>query len=374
MPSVTYVFKTGRKEDLLKNTVRANDFFYGAKEFKKLGFDVNVIEFKKDYEKKSKFLTFFDRVLIKISGFPFSTSKLLTFKNFKIFFNSNVIFLVNESISISFIPFAFFLKFLKKTKINIFLMGITNLNKKKSKPSGIQKAITSLLFKLSNNVYFLGNGEQVFANSHYPKYAKKFKLVPFSVDYNFWSEPNNSKIHKKNGILFVGNDGQRDFDLLLKIAKNIKDLDFTFVTQKISVNKTLPSNVNLIRGSLHDKKLTDNELSELYCKSRIVILPLKESLQPSGQSVTLQSMASSTPVMISKTQGFWDFKNFQDKNNILLIEPNNLETWVKEIRVNYQNEDLLSKIATNAARLIFTKYNTKNLFDLLMSDNFKNRI
>ena len=83
MPTVTYVFKTGRKEDLLKNTVRANDFFYGAKEFKKLGFDVNVIEFKKDYEKKSKFLTFFDRVLIKISGFPFSTSKLLTFKNFK---------------------------------------------------------------------------------------------------------------------------------------------------------------------------------------------------------------------------------------------------------------------------------------------------
>ena len=111
MPTVTYVFKTGRKEDLLKNTVRANDFFYGAKEFKKLGFDVNVIEFKKNYEKKSKFLTFFDRVLIKISGFPFSTSKLLTFKNFKIFFNSNVIFLVNESISISFIPFAFFLKF-----------------------------------------------------------------------------------------------------------------------------------------------------------------------------------------------------------------------------------------------------------------------
>ena len=38
-------------------------------------------------------------------------------------------------------------------------------------------------------------------------------------------------------------------------------------------------------------------------ESKITIIPLKNTLQPSGQSVALQSMANGTPVLISKTDG-----------------------------------------------------------------------
>ena len=120
MPSVTYVFKAGRKKELLNNIDRANDFFYGAKEFEKQNFETNIIEYKKDSEKKSKVLNIADRILVKISGYPFSMSKLLTNKNLKIFFNSDAVFLINESISFSFLPFAIILKLFRKVKINIF--------------------------------------------------------------------------------------------------------------------------------------------------------------------------------------------------------------------------------------------------------------
>ena len=36
-------------------------------------------------------------------------------------------------------------------------------------------------------------------------------------------------------------------------------------------------------------------------------MPLVETLQPSGQSVALQSMSMGLPVLITKTEGFWDF-------------------------------------------------------------------
>ena len=110
-------------------------------------------------------------------------------------------------------------------------MGISNLDKKNG-PSKTQKFLTSKLFKFSNNIYFLGNGEHRYAHNHYPKHSEKFKLAPFSVDYNFWNKSSNDEFVKRNGILFVGNDGNRDFNLLLNIAKNISDIDFTFVTQK----------------------------------------------------------------------------------------------------------------------------------------------
>ena len=49
---------------------------------------------------------------------------------------------------------------------------------------------------------------------------------------------------------------------------------------------------------------------------------MKESLQPSGQSVALQSIACGTPVLITKTGGFWDNKNFKDKDNIFFAMKN----------------------------------------------------
>ena len=56
-------------------------------------------------------------------------------------------------------------------------------------------------------------------------------------------------------------------------------------------------------------------LKDLYHNNRLTILPIKNTYQPSGQSVTLQSMAVGTPVLITKTEGFWDKNNFIDKKN-----------------------------------------------------------
>ena len=52
--------------------------------------------------------------------------------------------------------------------------------------------------------------------------------------------------------------------------------------------------------------MEDKEIKKIYGECRFTILPLREAIQPSGQSVTLQSISCGTPVLITKTKGFWD--------------------------------------------------------------------
>ena len=75
----------------------------------------------------------------------------------------------------------------------------------------------------------------------------------------------------REGILFVGNDSNRDFDLLLKIAEQYPDIKFTFVTKKYKFKKPNLDNVKFIDGSWGNQMISDEELKNLYKKSKITI-------------------------------------------------------------------------------------------------------
>ena len=87
------------------------------------------------------------------------------------------------------------------------------------------------------------------------------------------------------------------------------------------------SNLHLSSGNWRQNKISDLELKKIYENSRIVILPLKETFQPSGQSVALQAMSLGIPVVISLTDGFWDHDKFKNENNVYFIKENSIEKW-----------------------------------------------
>ena len=63
-------------------------------------------------------------------------------------------------------------------------------------------------------------------------------------------------------------------------------------------------------------------------------------------------MANGTPVLISKTDGFWSHKDFLNNENIFFIEENNLDTWKENIEKLYNNKELLNKVKVNAIKTI----------------------
>ncbi|MFM8886503.1 MAG: glycosyltransferase, partial [Chthoniobacterales bacterium] len=60
---------------------------------------------------------------------------------------------------------------------------------------------------------------------------------------------------------------------------------------------------------------------ELYQGAACVVVPLKESPQPSGQSVAMQAMMCGAPVVHTKTSGWWGGDTIRAGQEVLLVPP-----------------------------------------------------
>mgnify|MGYP001242353842 FL=1 len=201
----------------------------------------------------------------------------------------------------------------------------------------------------------MSEGEFNYAVAKYPKLINKFNLLPFAVDLDLWKFNESSK--EKNNILFVGNDGFRDFDLAENLSHSFIDLNFVYVSEFIKPESINTNNSKILKGSWGNPGVSDIELRDEYYKAKLTIIPLKESLQPSGQSVALQSLACGTPVLITKTEGFWDKKNFKNKKNIFFAENNKIESWTKLIQsIINESEEELNQVVMESRNLIEDKY------------------
>ena len=116
------------------------------------------------------------------------------------------------------------------------------------------------------------------------------------------------KLKSEKYVLAIGNDLARDWSILVSAWD--KDFPMLKIVTSLPI-KNKKSNITVMRGDWHTQALTDLQIRDLYCNSEFVILPLKETFQPSGQSVCLQAMACSKAVLISNIKGIWDKKTFK---------------------------------------------------------------
>lgn len=355
MKKITYIFVSGRKDNFLIERDEADEFYYGAKYLKSTGYKVEIIEFDKANFSKKNPLIYIDKFLNKILNIPSYMHKLINLKNFKRVKKTEHLILVNESVGFSAIPFLIYLKF-RKTEVTMFIMGLYSKKISFPKIFFLHKLYIKFLILFIDNLLILGQEEYEIAKKTH-KINKKIVFFPFCIDHRFWTSHKKFKLSTNSDILFVGNDGMRDFILLKEIAIELPHFDFVYISENEYIQNLNLSNVRVIRGNWGKKVLTDIELKNEYLKSRFLILPLVESNQPSGQSVALQSMSLGIPVLISKTKGFWDKENFQDKQDIIFVNPNSLENWVKNINEIYNNLELLEKISHNSKKIVQSKYN-----------------
>lgn len=149
----------------------------------------------------------------------------------------------------------------------------------------------------------------------------------FGVDAQFW-RPDPAV--ERDIVLSIGNDGRRDFATLVEAAPQI-DAPVHIIT-KLPLPETLPPNVVHHRGSWHGAELSDARLRELYQRARAVVVPLKESNQPSGQSVTLQAMACGAPVILTETEGLWSREQMVAGRNVLFVPPGDSTRLAEQVR------------------------------------------
>ena len=367
MENITYIFASDRKKYIENNNIQASEFFYGLNYFDKENYKLNIIEFDEKISLINKLVQLVDIFFRKFVSLPFYTSKLLSLNNLKTLYRTDHLIMINESVGCSALLLIILIKRIKKIKCHLFVMGLYSKNLRFPKVRTIHFYVIKILVRNLDNLFFLGKEELKIAKKTHPQYKKKFHYFPFSIDTKFWS--NDEFVPSKNEqIIFVGNDGNRDFKLLIEIAEHIPDKEFLFISQSQYLKDLKLDNVKILEGKWGSLKISDETLKDYYLNSRICILPLKDSTQPSGQSVSLQCMSLGIPIMISKTKGFWDYDSFQHEENILFTN-NSLNSWVENINSFYEKTTLLDSISANAKNMVVNNYNLKTFYD-----NLKNKI
>tara|TARA_X000000950_G_scaffold289530_1_gene414910 strand:+ start:39856 stop:40968 length:1113 start_codon:yes stop_codon:yes gene_type:complete len=358
----TFIYQSGRNERLNLKNSSAEEFFYGYFHLKKYFKEIGIIEFKNP--KLFSFFKVLNPVLRKLSGLPFFSENLLNLKNLSIIKKSDILILTNQRVGFSLLPI-YVLKFLFKFKSCVFIMGLLNIEYESKIKTYFRKALTKLFMNLLDKFIFLSLGEFEYAQRNFPKHKSKFYFLPFSIDTDFWNNDLKNSQENKN-ILFIGNDGKRDYEFVIELSKKMPDFDFKFITKKINKSQIDNSNVELISGKWDDLNITDSQIKEYYNSSFLTIIPIIESLQPSGQSVALQSLMVGTPVMITRTSGFWDPKNFINEENILFVEDNQISEWVKKINRLYKDQDSYESLVKKGKLVISKNYNLKTFNDQLL--------
>lgn len=188
-----------------------------------------------------------------------------------------------------------------------------------------RRAITRSMLNRMHSVFF-GEAELAPTLAALGPEPARLSVSQFGVDSDFWL-PGGPR---EDFVLAIGNDSRRDYRTLLAAAKEIP-APIRIVT-RLPLPEPLPPNVSVIRGSWHDRALSDADIRELYRRAVCVVTPLHESLQPSGQSVTLQAMACGTPVVLTETRGLWNPGALRDGENIRLVPPGDPQSLAASVR------------------------------------------
>lgn len=364
MAKITYVFSNGRANKLDSKSETAKEFFYGYFNFLNNGHDLNIIEFNLKTVSKLNFFYLFDRILNKFFSLPSSTHKITSKSNLKLMKSSDLIILVNEKVGFSCFFLLLALKITNnKSKIALFSMGLYSKNIEFKLFVQIHKLFINLLVYLIDSIIFLGEPEYKKAVLQTNRQKHKFHFLPFSIDENFWKM--NKKV-KKEYILFIGNDGNRDYDMLNSISSLLKNEKFLFISNNEKLRSINKSNVKVLKGDWGKNLLSDIQIRDIYSKAKMTIVPLKNTFQPSGQSVSLQSMSMGVPVVISKTFGFWDEQNFKNEENIIFVNNPKVECWKDSINKLLNEDKLYKQISKNGQNTIKNFYTYEEFFIKLL--------
>lgn len=347
---VAFVYNPGRicRLDKIRSRQCASEFFYGSVQLSEWGDEVGIFEIDDQYSKPSIGQIVGD-YLNKWHLLPNRTngSIVIQIKNIcHDLQNFDVVFGTTPAISFS-LSVCKTLRMFDRPIIGIYC-NLTDY------PQGRIQRIVNGFFMKDTWAQLYSETEQKILSQNIKVNKERLIINQFGVDLDFWSPGN-----KKEGdyILSVGNDFRRDYDLLVRIASKMT-FPFIIVT-KLKIKSPIPPNVTIISGKWDSAELSDVELRNLYQQACCVVIPLKESTLPSGQSVCLQAMACGKPVILTRTKGLWSESMMRDDENVILVPVGDENLLTRKIEYLRSNPSERLRIGQNAFHAVSNEADIK---------------
>lgn len=355
MKKIGFLFTQGRKkyiESARKGEMPA-DFFYNALELQKRGYQVDIIE---DADigsiNQNLLIRFLSSKLSKIIGINFYQVYRLNRKNSLNYLNNfDIVVATTNTYGISLAT----LKYLKRFKPQVIFMtmGVMPL-----KSNFIKRCIFDKIFR---NIYLapLSKNEKEFILNKLNLSPEKVTYLPFGIDPNFWKPVDK----QANYVLSVGTDASRDYELLIKNWK--REYPLLKILTGIKINFPIPNNVQIIVGDPKKEKITRQQLREMIHQCLFVIIPIKNTIQPSGQSTCSQAMACGKIVIMSDIDGLWDKDVLKNNVNIFLIKPGSSKDLQEKVNYLLKKSKSLDELRKTARETILHYFTIQHSTQIL---------
>ncbi len=131
--------------------------------------------------------------------------------------------------------------------------------------------------------------------------------VPFGVDVEFFA---GAPVRDEGYVLAIGGDTSRDHELLVQAVTGT-DIATRIYAPRLN-SETLPSNVTWI-----SRPISHLEYREALAGAKMVVIPTFATRYPGGQTVVLEAMAASKPVITTASEAMGEY--VKDGVNGLLV-------------------------------------------------------
>ena len=341
--TILFLFKKGREERLMDHS--PDEFLYGFKYLQEKKYNVKMVtENMLDITTVSFFRKIINIPAYKIFGLPIASCYVF-YKNFiKLSPSSETIVIATTN---SFGIILGFLKALKLIKVKILFISM-----------GLFDEITSPI-KIYIYKKILESIEVVTLSYEDAKITGKYlhkrvSHVPFGVDINFWYAENYQTDVRY--VLSIGNDRHRDYHTLLESWKS------SYPLLKIITNTPLKSsknNIEIIKGSWSEIILSDENIRHLINGADYIVLPISNTIQPSGQSAALQAMSCAKTVLITDYPGLWNRELMINKDSCIFMglpgSIKGIQDAIDWIEINIEEKE---RIGIKAREIISRKLNS----------------
>jgi len=357
--NIAYFFKSGRRARLVNGGPL--EFLYGQSHVGQYGVNAQILE-DVDYalDKRSNILLrVIDRFSLGLMGLMISTPFKIILSGLLGRLNQfDVIIVPVLSYGVAFA----LLKRLGLLRANLFFI-----------------AMGMIEFKTPRRILYFY--KWVFRNAHIVCLSKQDaehtskqlnRIVPnitFGIDTEFWSPGSDPPLLSTPYVLSIGNDPKRDYETLLKSWTVDMPLLHIITNRRI---KSFQANIKISAGDWQKNSFSDEQIRELIRNALVVVIPVSNCIQPSGQSAGLQAMACAKTVIVTDYPGLWDRDMLIDGKTCLYGGLPGDHNQLRTVILKILNDSVLrSQIEVNASQAVRDKSNIKIMANAVCQEIFR---
>jgi len=348
---IAFLFKSGREDR--KSQSFPTEFFYGFIQLQQAGYDVEIII---DRElnlgnSPSRLRRVLSHLVYLMIGIPLWPLRRLTRHNVRERLDSF------DGLVVTTNTFGICLCVLRR--LNLIRPQILFIAMGLIKSTTPRRTIAIYRWLFRKNV-MLRTLSEIDANLLASRLRTPVLHIPFGVDPSFWVPIEvNACASSEDYILSIGNDSNRDYQTLLDAWKSNYPKLRIVTSQDIA---TTSPNIEIIRGDWHKQILTDEHIRTLMQHARFVVLTIKNTIQPSGQSVCLQAMACGKAVIINDFPGLWNRELLRNGQTCIIAGPPGLHSGIQDaVERLLADRELTIAIGTNARKVVESDLNVNSM-------------